>query len=189
MRSKHLTLLLVGVITATSCTSASATLPACSRPDDPVFVLVAQSVPSATRLPCIEDLPIGWGFAGSEIQDDRTRLWLDHDRAGVHAVAITLAAACDVSAAVEIPPSSDEAGMRVYQEPRSLKPTFEGSRYQVFEGGCIEYDYSFSSRAESTLAIEADLALSTIERALIVREVRERVDLTLCGAEAPPCAG
>jgi hypothetical protein len=182
-------LCLATALLGSGCTSASETFPACIRPDDAVFVLEAQSVPSATRLPCIADLPIGWDFAGSEIRDDLTRLWLDHDRAGPHAVEVTLTATCDLSAAVEIPPASDEAGMRIYQEPRRLQPDFDGSRYQVFEGGCIEYRYAFPAPADPALVIEADLALSSLERAIVVRSVRESVDLTLCGAQAPPCLG
>jgi hypothetical protein len=182
-------LALSSALVGTACTSSSETLPACVRPEDAVFVLEAQSVPSATRLPCVADLPIGWNFAGSEIRDDLTRLWLDHDRAGPHAVEVTLTATCDLSAAVEIPPASDEAGMRIYQEPRRLQPDFDGSRYQVFEGGCIEYRYTFPAPADPALVIEADLALSTLERAIVVRSVADAVDLTLCGAQAPPCQG
>lgn len=176
------------VTLAAGCTETSQVTPACARPDSDVIVLEAQSVPTATRLPCIADLPIGWDFAGSSSQNDRTTFWLDHDRAGVRAVEVTVQASCDVGSAVEVPPQPDDGDMRVYEEPSSLDP-FIGRRYEVFAGGCIEYRYSFGGGAEPTLVIEADQALSTVSRADLVAAVRDRLDLTLCGAGAPPCDG
>jgi hypothetical protein len=83
-----------------SCTSAGSDEPACNRPDASIFVLEAQSVPSATRVPCIASLPIGWRFAGSLVEDGSSELWLDHDRAGIHAVEVRLSEDCDVGSAV-----------------------------------------------------------------------------------------
>ena len=151
-------------------------------------MLVAQSVPSATRLPCIAELPIGWRFGGSLVRDDGTTLWLDHDRAGIRAVEVELTARCDVGSAVEVPPAPDEIGMRTYQAPVSLDP-FEGTRSIVFEGGCIRYHYRFTRGSEPALVIEADRALSTLPREEIVADTRSDLDLTVCGADAPACAG
>jgi hypothetical protein len=193
MSSRHRSwaLLLVAAMAwaATGCSESAQLTPACSRPDSDILVLEAQSVPTATLLPCIADLPIGWTFAGSLARNDETTFWLDHDRAGLHAVEVVLRATCDVSSAVEVPASPDQVGVRVYQEPTSLEPAFTGKRYELFEGGCIEYRYSFSSEAEPTLVIESDQALSTVARADLVATVNDRFDLTLCGSGAPPCEG
>jgi hypothetical protein len=176
------------VIVATACSATSESMPSCDRPTEDIFVLEAQSVPSATRLPCIDDLPTGWSFTGSSVRDLETQIFLDHDRAGPHAVELIMTDGCDTSAAVQVPPDADEVGTRVYNEPRSMQP-FTGSRYVVFEGGCIEYRYSFASGAEPTLVIEADQALSTVARSVVAAAVQERLDLTLCGAGSPPCDG
>jgi hypothetical protein len=171
-----------------ACSPADEGQPICSQLDDSALVLQAQSVPSATQLPCIAELPIGWRFGGSLVRDTGTTLWLDHDRAGFHAVEVVLASECDVAEAVEVPPAPDEIGMRAYQAPESLDP-FVGTRTLVFDGGCIEYRYRFSQGSEPALVIEADRALSTVPRSDIVAGVRRDLDLTLCGAEAPPCVG
>jgi hypothetical protein len=176
-------------ITAAGCSEGSEATPACSRPESSIIILEAQSVPSATRLPCIADLPIGWSFAGIETRNDQTVFWLDHDRAGIHAVEVSVRPSCDIASAVQVPPSPDETDMRIYQRPTTLEPGFSGSRYQVFEGGCIEYRYSFSDDADPTLVIEADQAISTVPRSDLVAEVADRYDLILCGAGAPPCEG
>jgi hypothetical protein len=175
-------------IASASCVPTDPAEPICAQPGDSILVLEAQSVPSATRLPCIAELPIGWRFGGSLVHDDSTVLWLDHDRAGMHAVEVELLASCDVSSAVEVPPAPDEIGMRTYQEPQSLEP-FVGTRSLVFDGGCIVHRYRFAPDSEPALVIEADSAVSTLPRADVVAEVREALDLIVCGAGAPPCEG
>jgi hypothetical protein len=175
-------------IASASCVPSDPAEPICARPGDSILVLQAQSVPSATRLPCIAELPIGWQFGGSLVRDDGSLLWLDHDRAGMHAVEVELMASCDVSSAVEVPPAPDEVGMRTYQEPQRLEP-FVGTRSLVFDGGCIVYRYRFAPDSEPALVIEADSAVSTVHRADVVAEVHETLDLSVCGADAPPCEG
>ena len=118
-----------------------------------------------------------------------SRFWLDSDRGGIHAVEVSLRRSCDTTGAVEEQPAPDEAGTRVFVRPDSLEPSFTGTRFLLFDGGCIGYTFHFSSGAPSTLAIEAVDALSLLPRATIVAEVAKDPGLILCGAGAPPCAG
>jgi hypothetical protein len=171
------------------CTSTSRATPFCTNTDGSVFVLLAQSVPSATELPCVADLPAGWRYGGSEISSGLARFWLDSDRAGLHAVEVALRRSCDTTDAVEEQPAPDEAGTHVFVRPTSLTPAFRGERFLLFEGGCIDYTFRFRSGASSTLAIEAIEALSLLPRATIVRKVLDDPGLSLCGAGAPPCNG
>ena len=164
-------------------------MPLCTNMDDGVFVLLAQSVPSATQLPCVSEFPAGWTFGGSDISSGLSRFWLDSDRGGIHAVEVSLRRSCDTTDAVEERPAPDEAGTRVFVRPDSLEPSFTGVRFLLFDGGCIGYTFRFASGASSTLAIEAVEALSQLPRATIVTQVQEDTGLTLCGAGAPPCAG
>jgi len=188
-RSRFAFLVATALVAATaSCSASDPGEPICSQPADSIMVLEAQSVPSATCLPCIAELPIGWRFGGSLVRDDGTVIWLDHDRAGMHAVEVELMDSCDVSSAVEVPPAPDEVGLRTYQEPQSLEP-FVGTRSLVFDGGCIVSRYRFAPDSEPALVIEADSAVSTLPRADVVAEVRETLDLIVCGAGAPPCEG
>lgn len=182
----------VGVATfalaAASCSADLGREPICSQPDDPVMVLEAQSVPTATHLPCLAELPIGWTFSGILVDDTGTTLWLDHDRAGFQALEVELTTSCDTSAGVEVPPSPDELGMLVYQAPTSLDP-YTGSRSLTFEGGCIVYRYRFAQDSEPALVTEADRAVSSVSRASVVSLVERDLDLSVCGASAPDCAG
>jgi hypothetical protein len=173
----------------------AALVPACSasdvRPDcrghEAVFTLAAQAVPSATLLPCLDVLLTGWDFGGSQIVDGSFRFWLGSDRAGIQAVEVELLPECDVTGAIEVVPSPDEAGTRRFEKPLSLGPSFAADRYYVFPGGCVEVEYRFGSD-DSTLVLQADQAISFRPRRDLVERL-EREDLVLCGAGAPPCPG
>jgi hypothetical protein len=183
-----LPLLAVLAVAASGCSTSSVDLPGCSKEEDSVFALMAQAVPSATQIPCIKELPVGWTFTGSSIRTGVVQLWLDSTIAGVHAVEVDLRATCDTSGAVEVPPAPDEVGMRSFVEP-DLPPGFSGTRFLLFDGGCVAYRYRFMSNAPPTLALEAEEALSFLPRQTIVQAVEEELDQILCGAAAPPCEG
>ena len=182
-------MLVVLAITAAGCSEGSEATPACSRPDSSIIILEAQSVPTATQAALHRRPADRVVVRRMEARNDETVFWLDHDRAGIHAVEVSVRASCDISSAVQVPPSPDETDMRIYQQPTTLEPAFSGSRFQVFEGGCIEYRYSFSSDADPALVIEADQAVSTVPREDLVAAVADQFDLILCGAGAPPCEG
>ncbi len=158
----------------------------CPIEDGELFVLMAQSVPSATLLPCIAALPAGWTYGGSDVHDDLARFWLDSDRGGIHAVEVSLAPACRIAGSVDVTNSTTEGGVRVYLDEFDLHP-FSANKYFVFPGGCVTYRYRFGPDAEATLATEADAAVTFGLRTVLVRQVDDDLGLTLCGAGAPPC--
>ena len=177
------------VVALAGCTSAGPrAAPFCTNPHDSVFVLIAQSVPQATQLPCVAELPAGWAYGGSQVASSVSKLWLDSDRAGIHAVEVALVPACDVAGAVKEQPAPDEVATTVYVRPETLEPAFTGERFLVFPGGCIRFRFDFAAGASSALAIEAIEAVSLIPRSAVVAAVSADPGLTLCGAEAPPCA-
>jgi hypothetical protein len=153
-----------------------------------VMILMAQAVPSATVVPCIASLPTGWDLGGVRIRRDEARFWLNSDRGGSHAVEVRLLRPqdCVVTDAVAVP--SDEAGVRRFEQPEQLPPNLESTRYYLFEGGCVTYQFSFGSDATASLTFDADNALSFQPRAILVDEVRDRTGLRLCGAGVP-CPG
>jgi hypothetical protein len=178
----------IAALLGPACSSSATTVPGCAHVDDSVFALMAQSVPTATRLPCLRELPVGWTFTGLQIRNGRSQLWLDSTIAGPHAVEVDLRDACDVNEAVEVPPAPDEIGMRSFVEP-DRPPGFAGVRFLLFDGGCVAYRYRFAGNAPPTLALEAEEALSFVEREAVVTSVDNELDQVLCGAGAPPCEG
>ena len=186
MRRRAVALVTILTVLGPACGSSGGGPPGCNRPEDPVFALMAQSVPSATQLPCFKDLPIGWIVSGMQIQDGQTQVWLDSTIAGVHAVEVDMRATCDVGEAVPVPPAPDEVGMTSFVQP-DLPPGFSGVRYLLFDGGCVAYRYRFTGDAPPTLALEAEEALSFLPRQSVVDRVEAEYDQILCGAGAPPC--
>jgi tRNA A-37 threonylcarbamoyl transferase component Bud32/membrane-associated phospholipid phosphatase len=150
-----------------------------------LMILTAQSVPSATSVPCIETLPAGWELGGVRIKRNRTTFWLDSDLGGDRAVEVRLVRPddCDVSGAMEVP--SDAVGLRRFERPRRLPPGLETTRYYLFPGGCVTYDISFDVEAMPSLVFDVDDALAFQPREELVDEVRDDTDLRLCGAGSP----
>jgi len=163
--------------------------PTCGATNANALILTAQAVPSATLVPCIAEFPSGWSYDGSRIGSGSAQFFLDSDRAGIRALEVTLTAWCDVSNAIEVTAGVNQPGVRVYEEPISLPPTFQVNRYLRFPGGCVTNKFRFATGASATLALEAQQALSFVSRSVLVERAREETGLTLCGAEAPPCPG
>jgi hypothetical protein len=164
--------------------------PACGTEN--VMILMAQSVPSATSLPCIAALPTGWSLGDVHIARNRSTFTLDSDRGGGDAVRASLLPRdeCEIRGATRVP--SDEVRARRYERIRRLPPRLDTTRTYLFEGGCITYQFSFDrleGAVSSTLVFEADAALAFQPRAGVVHEVRVRNGQRLCGAGAPPCPG
>jgi hypothetical protein len=179
-------MIVLPALASCSARAGDATEADCPIEDGELFVLMAQSVPSATLIPCIEALPVGWTYGGSDVSDSVARFWLDSDRGGFHAVEISLTAACAITGAVDVTNSTSEGGVRVYLDEFDLHP-FSANRYFLFPGGCVTYRYRFGADGDPTLALEADDAVTFGLRTALVRQVREEFGLTLCGAGAPPC--
>jgi hypothetical protein len=117
----------------------STELVACAEGDDGTpsngVVLMAQSVPTASWVPCLEGMPLGWHFSDMDVDRGSGRFWLDSDRDGVHAIEVGLTESCDIEGATEIP--SDRPEMRRLERVTQVTPQYVGRRFYLFDGGCI----------------------------------------------------
>jgi len=153
-----------------------------------IFILAAEAVPSATFIPCIEPLPAGWSYAGSEVRTGLVRFWLDSDRVGSHAIEITMTADCNLSGSVEVTPGSAPTGLRSYEGPEMDHQDATFLHY-VFPGGCVTSRLSFTRSSAPAIFEEADRLLGFTPRSVYTEGVQNDEGLTLCGAGAPPCPG
>ncbi|MDQ3620408.1 MAG: phosphatase PAP2 family protein [Actinomycetota bacterium] len=126
------------------------------------MVLAAQSVPSATLLPCISALETGWMLGGMRVFDGTTEFFLDSDRAGIHAVHVRLTESCDVSGATEVP--SDEPGSRRFENIDSVQGRYSGTRYYTFAGGCVRYRFDFPAEGQAELTTQISRSLDLESR-------------------------
>jgi hypothetical protein len=136
-----------------------------------LVVLMAQAVPTASQLPCIELLPAGWSVSDIFVRNGRVRFALDSDRVGHHAVQVVLERFCTLGKTTRVP--SDHPGTRRYQEVISIEPgrRYRGAVHYLFPGGCVTYRLDFRGDEQARPLSEVSLALGFLPR----DEVRQTV--------------
>jgi hypothetical protein len=123
--------------------------------------LMAQAVPTATKLPCIVDLPLGWGTEQASVVQDRASFTVGIGSDLVSPVIVTLSETCAADPAVQAIP---------------------------VDGGCVTYEVPPGTEPGSVPSFDAGGGLSLMDRSELVAAVEQDEDLVLCGALAPPCA-
>jgi hypothetical protein len=136
-------------------------------------VLMAQAVPTASQLPCVELLPAGWSVSDIFVRNGRVRFSLDSDRVGVHAVQVVLEQFCTLGRVTRVP--SDHPGTRRYQEVISIEPgrRYQGAVYYLFPGGCVTYRLDFRSDEQARPLGEVSLALGFLPRDAVRQTVAD----------------
>jgi membrane-associated phospholipid phosphatase/tRNA A-37 threonylcarbamoyl transferase component Bud32 len=130
------------------------------------LLIMAQSVPSASKLPCIELLEAGWSVSQVNSRDGASWFSLDSDRVGLSAVTIRLTRFCQFGRVTMVP--SDDSGTRRFQEVISIEPgrRYRGAVYYLFRGGCVTYrlDFRGDEQARPLADVTEMLAFADRER-------------------------
>jgi membrane-associated phospholipid phosphatase len=124
--------------------------------------LEAQAVPSASLVPCVRSLPAGWTLVGVTVNDGRSVLTFDHDRAGAAALVVRLTAACDPAGAEERPAA--EPTVQRFERLERDRDESDATWYDRFPGGCVTTRLTASARHRAQLANEASLVLGFTAR-------------------------
>ncbi|HJW35581.1 MAG TPA: RIO1 family regulatory kinase/ATPase [Actinomycetes bacterium] len=136
--------------------------------------LEAQSVPSASMVPCVRFLPVGWTVSKVTVNDGQSVLTLSHDRAGYAALVVQLTAACTPSGAVQGP--SQTTGVRHYQRIESRTGEFAVTWYDQFPGGCATSQLRLMTDPNGEFAGQAPHVLGFRTRAELEQALSERSD-------------
>jgi tRNA A-37 threonylcarbamoyl transferase component Bud32 len=134
--------------------------------------LMAQSVPSAPQVPCLRSLPAGWSLANAAVNDGRSVITLNHDRAGRGAVEVRLTASCDPTGATQV--ISEQPGVRRYMRIDRLGPRFSATRLDVAQGGCVTARWTAPAEHRAQLTSEAPLILGATTRASLQQALDQR---------------
>ncbi len=134
--------------------------------------LEAQSVPSASLVPCVRFLPAGWKVADVTVNDGRSVLTLANDRAGPGAMVVRLSSGCDVQGATRVP--SDQSGARQFMRIDRLAPRFAATRFDVFLGGCVTTRMTAPAAFRAELTRDTPLILDFIPRQRLQRLLEQR---------------
>jgi hypothetical protein len=142
----------------------------------PMLVLMAQAVPTATQLPCVDldNLTAEWSISYVFVRNGRARFALDrfHDRTN-HAVVVVLERTCRFGKVTRVP--SDQAGIQRYQEVAEMRPgqEFRGAVYYLFRGGCVTYRLHFLGGEQARPLADVVLALDFVPRERVAAAIRQ----------------
>jgi tRNA A-37 threonylcarbamoyl transferase component Bud32/membrane-associated phospholipid phosphatase len=125
----------------------------CRMVDEDVLPLVAQAVPSASLVPCLEVETPGWDFHLADVKNGAARIFLraerPHPRTELAEVALT--AGCDVSGLRA--EASDELGTQMFVRVHELSnQRYAATHYYLFDGGCVRYDMDLHGSGRTALA-------------------------------------
>jgi membrane-associated phospholipid phosphatase/tRNA A-37 threonylcarbamoyl transferase component Bud32 len=138
-------------------TRGTVTAPMCGA--GPPMRLMAQAVPSATKLPCVASLPVGWSVGTAETIRGKSLFVIGVGDGSSDPVTVTFTASCPAPA--------------------------EATKQIPIDGGCVTYRSSISDPDVPSFA--PDGGLSFASRADLIAAVAADDDQVLCGALAPPC--
>lgn len=159
----------------TGCSTSALTLPGCGSIER--LGLIAQSVPSAGYIPCLTELPTGWGSSDFRVEDGRTRVKLTSDRAEGNPVLVEFRSSCAAGAATPFAPRTP--GGRSYLQLRSIDPRYAGTMFDVFPGGCVTYQFDFERGPHIALMAELQSAVGFLARRQLRLELRRRLGVEL----------
>ena len=134
--------------------------------------LEAQSVPTASLLPCVRALPAGWTFGAANVRDGWSKFTLDHDRVGAPALVVRLAATCDTTGATA--QRSDEPNARRFVRTQTSGSKTTATWYSVFAGGCVTVQLRAVGPANSTLVTDAPSTVGFTTREALQRALHQR---------------
>jgi tRNA A-37 threonylcarbamoyl transferase component Bud32/membrane-associated phospholipid phosphatase len=142
--------------------------------DQEALWLMAQAVPEATLVPCVELAPPGWSLNDVKVGRGFASIVFDTDRpVQTAAVTVDLAPACDLAGATEV--SSEQPGARRYiRIDRNASPV-QVTRTYVFPGGCISERY-ISPNSPERLAADASTSLGFVTRERLAADLTRRSD-------------
>jgi tRNA A-37 threonylcarbamoyl transferase component Bud32 len=132
--------------------------------------LVAQSVPSASLVPCLGSLPDGWELAKVTVNEGRSAIVL-YDRFGSGVVVLQLSADCDVRG----------AGLARSVQPLARRyldqtPQFSATRFEVFPGGCITTGLTGPAAYQAEFTTQATALIGFTSRQRLQQLLEQRSD-------------
>src|SRR5215218_6627907 len=134
--------------------------------------LMAQSVPSASLIPCLQLVPADWTVAKVAVNNGRSVITLDHDRAGSGAMVVRLTASCDLAGATEV--SSEQSGARRYLRVDRNSTEFTATRAYTFPGGCVTQRYRAAGPSAFRLSDTASTEFGFITREELRQALSQR---------------
>jgi hypothetical protein len=149
----------------------------CDQPE-PLW-LQAQSVPSASLVPCVSSLPVGWrvvnaseGPRPSAARNGWSTFTLAKYLVGD--MVVRLSATCDTTGAMQRP--SDQPGAQGFERTDQDSSGRAATWYTVFPGGCVTAQLSSTGAADPAFITEASTILDFTTRTALQEALSRRSD-------------
>jgi tRNA A-37 threonylcarbamoyl transferase component Bud32/membrane-associated phospholipid phosphatase len=143
--------------------------------DQEALWLMAQAVPSASAVPCVQLDPAGWSLndvkAGSGFASIVYDIGQPSQEMMVAAVTVELLPFCDLAGSTEI--SSDQPGARRYIRIDRAATPVQVTRTYTFQGGCITERF-VSAAAPERMASLASSTFGFVTRDQLARDLSRR---------------
>lgn len=156
----------------------AAGMPRCdptSRYAESGAIALAQAVPTARWLPCVNLVPVGWSFRAFVPSDGSAELVFASDRYGSAALTVHLRPSCAVDGMAEVPSEYPET--RRFQQGGRTGDGYVGRRHYTFTGGCIAFEFDLrETPGGAELAGEMTGALGVLDRETVARQVHDGSD-------------
>ena len=148
----------------------------CAADLEPLW-LMAQSVPSASLVPCVSSLPAGWRFITvpeEPTQSAARNGWsiFTLRKYLVGSLLVRLSATCDTTGAVQQP--SDQPGAQRYERTGQGPSGRAATWYTVFPGGCVTAQLDWTSAADAGIATEARSIIDFTTRQALQQALEQR---------------
>ncbi len=147
----------------------------CDQPE-PLW-LQAQSVPSASLVPCVSSLPAGWrvvnaseGTLPSAARNGWSMFTLK--KYWVGALVVRLSATCDTTGADPRP--SDQPEAQRFERTDQGRSGRAATWYTVFPGGCVTAQLDWTSAADAGFATEARSIIDFTTRQALQQALEQR---------------
>jgi tRNA A-37 threonylcarbamoyl transferase component Bud32 len=137
----------------------------------------AQSVQTASLVPCVRSLPVGWTFGQAYANSGRSSFTVDHDRAGNASLEVTLTRQCNTRDATEV--ADDVSGARRFSTSAPDGAPLDETWYDVFPGGCTTIRLRSSSpvpQVNTEVTRQAPAIVGYITRHTLASALAKRTD-------------
>ena len=198
MRGRRIVVVVILAVLAAGCGVAdhvSLRMPKCGEDGARTTFLMAQSVPDAALVPCIDDASLPGDLFMEDMRIDSTGArfafvgdWpvSDSDTAAPLRLEVRFTSSCAVGDAVAVP--SDERDARRLERVERVAAGYAGERFYLFDGGCVTYRFDAQGDAWLSFVHEASQTWTFMPRTEVER-LRD-VALGACGegsAANVPC--
>jgi hypothetical protein len=170
-RVRWFSVALVLAVALSGCVTVDMAAPSCGDDGRNTLVLLAQSVPTASHVPCIDVMPSGWTMHMMEVKSGASSFsFTNASFAGRFLVDVDFAGSCEPGEASQVP--SDEEGVDRFETVSTVGDGYDGLRYYVFDGGCVTYRFDVHGDGWSAAVNDASLAMTFETRETLEEYVR-----------------